>query len=68
MTYLSEAAIEQLILDQLGTFGYALSADAEIGPVSSVPAHGAYADFLLPMLMEGEVRIKDAEKFNEDAQ
>ncbi|GBF59252.1 hypothetical protein PbB2_02944 [Candidatus Phycosocius bacilliformis] len=68
MIYLPKAAIEQLVLDQLKTLGCSIAAETEIGPDYRMPEHGAYADFLLPMLMEGEVRVKEAEKFVGDAQ
>lgn len=47
MAYLSEAAIEDLVLDRLATLGYAIVADAEIGPDGSAPERDAYADVIL---------------------
>jgi type I restriction enzyme R subunit len=37
MAYLSEAAIEQLVLDQLSGLGYAVATDGEIGPDGKSP-------------------------------
>ena len=47
MAYLSEAAVEQVVLDHLGTLGYAVSSDAEIGPDGKAPEREAYADVVL---------------------
>lgn len=47
MAYLSEAAIEQMALDQLSSLGYAVSSDAEIGPDGNSPEREAYADVVL---------------------
>lgn len=47
MAYLSEAAVEQLVLDQLGVLGYAISSDAEIGPDGRTPEREAYSDAVL---------------------
>lgn len=47
MAYLSEAAIEQLVLDHLAALGYALATDAEIGPDGKAPEREAYADVVL---------------------
>ena len=47
MAYLSEAAVEQVVLDQLGRLGYAVATDAEIGPDGKAPAREAYADVVL---------------------
>ena len=47
MAYLSEAAIEQLVLDQLAALGYALVTDAEMGPDGKAPEREAYADVVL---------------------
>lgn len=47
MAYLSEAAIEQLVLDQLAGLGYAIAADGEIGPDGKAPEREAYADVVL---------------------
>ena len=41
MAYLSEAAIEQVVLDHLGGLGYALATDAEIGPDGKAPEREA---------------------------
>ena len=37
MAYLSEAAVEQVVLDHLASLGYAIPSDAEIGPDGEVP-------------------------------
>lgn len=47
MAYLSEAAIEQVVLDQLAGLGYAIATDGEIGPDSKAPEREAYADVVL---------------------
>lgn len=47
MAWLSEAALEQIVLDQLGTLGYGIATDAEIGPDGKAPERDAYADVLL---------------------
>lgn len=47
MAYLSEAAIEQVLLDQLAGLGYSLATDAEIGPDGQAPEREAYADVVL---------------------
>jgi type I restriction enzyme R subunit len=47
MAYLSEAAIEQVVLDQLTNLGYAVTTDAEIGPDGKAPEREAYADVVL---------------------
>jgi len=47
MAYLSEAAIEKVVLDHLGGLGYALATDAEIGPDGKAPEREAYADVVL---------------------
>lgn len=47
MAYLSEAAIEQVLLDQLTNLGYATATDSEIGPDGKAPEREAYADVIL---------------------
>ena len=47
MAYLSEATIEQLVLDQLSSLGYAVATDGEIGPDGKAPDREAYADVIL---------------------
>jgi type I restriction enzyme, R subunit len=47
MAYLSEAAVEQVVLDHLAGLGYAISIDAEIGPDGKAPEREAYADVML---------------------
>ncbi|WP_168879109.1 type I restriction endonuclease subunit R [Rhizobium sp. P28RR-XV] len=47
MAYLSEAAVERVVLDQLAVLGYAIATDAEIGPDGKVSEREAYADVVL---------------------
>ena len=47
MAYLSEAAVEQVVLDHLARLGYAILSDAEIGPDGKAPQREAYADVVL---------------------
>lgn len=47
MAYLSEAAVEKLVLDQLRSLGYTVSSDAEIGPDGRESEREAYADVVL---------------------
>ena len=47
MAWLSEAALEQIVLDQLGTLGYGIATDSDIGPDGKAPERDAYADVLL---------------------
>jgi len=47
MAYLSEAAIEQVVLADLAGLGYSIATDAEIGPDGKAPEREAYADVVL---------------------
>lgn len=47
MAYLSEAAVEQVVLDQLTALGYAIATDAEIGPDGKAPERESHADVVL---------------------
>lgn len=47
MAWLSEAELEQVVLDQMVTLGYAFATDAKIGPDGKAPEREAYADVLL---------------------
>ena len=47
MAYLSEAAVEQVVLDHLAGLGYAIITDAEMGPDGQAPEREAYADVIL---------------------
>jgi type I restriction enzyme R subunit len=47
MAYLSEAAVEELVLDQLRDLGYLVAKDSEIGPDGKAPERESYADTLL---------------------
>lgn len=47
MAWLSEADVEQLVLDRLSALGYAVLSDAEIGPDGTTPEREAYSDTLL---------------------
>lgn len=58
MAYLSEAAVEQLVLELLARLGYSISSDAEIGPDGEAPEREAYADVVLtPRLIEAIERL-----------
>lgn len=47
MAYLSEAAVERVVLDQLAGLGYAIATDAGIGPDGKAPERDAYGDAVL---------------------
>jgi type I restriction enzyme R subunit len=47
MAFLSEADVEQLVLDRFATLGYTILGDAEIGPDGKSPEREAYADVIL---------------------
>jgi type I restriction enzyme R subunit len=47
MAYLSEAAVEKLVLDELRDLGYAVAQDVDIGPDSKASERESYADVLL---------------------
>lgn len=47
MAFLSEAQVEQLVLEQLASLGYSLATDATIGPDGKTPEREAYADVVL---------------------
>lgn len=47
MAYLSEAAVEQVVLDHLAALGYSITTDAEIGPDGKTPEREAYSDVVL---------------------
>ena len=47
MAYLSEGAIEEMVLDQLGNLGYVVASDPDIGPDGKAPERESYADVLL---------------------
>ncbi|MFM0190145.1 type I restriction endonuclease subunit R [Paraburkholderia nemoris] len=47
MAFLSEVALEKLVLDQFSSLGYDISSDGEIGPDGKTPEREAYADVLL---------------------
>src|SRR5690242_10906502 len=47
MAYLSEAAVEETLLEQLRVLGYAISSDAEMGPDGKRPEREAYVDVVL---------------------
>jgi type I restriction enzyme R subunit len=58
MAYLSEAAIEQVVLDQLSGLGYVVATDGDIGPDGKAPEREAYADvFLLKRLTAAIERL-----------
>lgn len=47
MAFISEAALERAVLDQLVGLGYSLVADSAIGPDGSAPEREAYSDVIL---------------------
>ncbi|MEA2830346.1 MAG: type restriction enzyme subunit, partial [Bradyrhizobium sp.] len=47
MAYLSEAAVEELVLDQLRDLGYTVASDSAIGPDGKAPERESYADVVL---------------------
>lgn len=47
MAFLSEAAVERMVLDQLAGLGYAVATDAEVGPDARAAEREAYADVML---------------------
>ena len=47
MAYLSESAVEQVVLDHLAHLGYAITTDAQVGPDGKAPGREAYADVVL---------------------
>ena len=55
MAYLSEAAIEQMVLEHLVLLGYQISSDAEIGPDGKAPEREAYADVILVRRLVGAI-------------
>ena len=55
MAFLSEAQLERVVLDQLGTLGYALATDAEIGPDGRTPERDAYSDVILSRRLAGAI-------------
>ena len=55
MAYLSEAALEGVVLDQLGELGYDRAEDAMIGPDGRRPERDAYADVLLLPRIEAAI-------------
>ncbi|SED72103.1 type I restriction endonuclease subunit R [Bradyrhizobium erythrophlei] len=64
MAYLSEAVVEQLVLDHLARLGYSISTDAEIGPDGEAPEREAYADVVLtPRLIEAIERLNPSIPF-----
>ncbi len=61
MAYLSEAAVEQVVLDHLAGLGYAIAEDAEIGPDGKAPEREAYSDVgLVKRLTEAIERLNPA--------
>ena len=59
MAYLSEAAVEQVVLDHLASLGYVISSDSEIGPDGKAPEREAYSDVVL-----GKRLVAAIEKLN----
>jgi type I restriction enzyme, R subunit len=61
MAYLSEAAIEELVLDQLRDLGYTVASDSAIGPDGKTPERESYADVVLTRRLAAAI-----EKLNPD--
>ena len=55
MAYLSEAAVEQVVLDHLAGLGYAIATDADIGPDGKAPEREAYADVVLTKRLDAAI-------------
>ena len=55
MAYLSEAEVEETVLEQLVGLGYAVLSDAEIGPDGKNPEREAYADIVLGKRLRGAI-------------
>jgi type I restriction enzyme, R subunit len=47
MAYLSEAIVEELVLDQLRDLGYMVASESDIGPDGKAPERESYSDVLL---------------------
>jgi type I restriction enzyme R subunit len=56
MAFISEADVEASVLDHLGTLGYDVSSDADIGPDGRVPERDAYADVVLAKRLVTAIR------------
>lgn len=54
MAFLSEAQLEQVVLDQLALLGFATTTDAQIGPDGKAPERESYGDVILV------ARLRDA--------
>ena len=61
MAYLSESAVEQVVLDHLGRLGYTISSEVEIGPDGKASEREAYTDVMLAKRL-----IAAIEKLNPD--
>lgn len=58
MPYMSEAELEQVLMDQFASLGYALESDSGIGPDGSHPERASYSDiFLLPRVEKAMARL-----------
>jgi type I restriction enzyme R subunit len=55
MPFITEAAVEGMLLEQLASLGYTLATDAVIGPDGSQPEREAYADVILRGRLEAAV-------------
>ncbi|GAB6178530.1 type I restriction endonuclease subunit R [Desulfobaculum senezii] len=61
MAYMSEAELEQVLMDQFASLGYALESDSGIGPDGSHPERASYSDiFLLPRVEKAMARLNPA--------
>src|ERR1700690_1164629 len=61
MAYLSEAAVEELVLDQLRNLRYTVASDSAIGPDGKTPERESYSDVLLAKRLTAAI-----EKLNPD--
>ncbi|MGB9152365.1 MAG: hypothetical protein WCD70_04675 [Alphaproteobacteria bacterium] len=57
---LAESDIEIATLDWLAGLGWVVAHGPDLAPEEKVPEHASH---LLPKLISGDIRIRDAEKF-----
>ena len=58
MAFLTEAVVEQALIEQLRDLGYAYATDAEIGPDGTVPERTSYGEVILrPRLITAVARL-----------
>ncbi len=59
MAFLSEAQLEQVLLEQLQTLGYAIEREERIGPDGTHPERSSHADVALNGRFEaGKIGVK----------